>query len=252
MPMSLVESSQRVALVTGASSGIGEATALQLARDGMAVAIAARRRDRLRDVAAKIESSSGTVYVLEADLTKESDAQWIVSKTEERFGRLDVLVNNAGVMYLEPVETASLERWRRMFELNLLSLIASTQAALRGMRARKEGHVVNVASTAGRQAHPNSGGYAATKFGVVAFSESLRKEVYKDNIRVTVIEPGVVDTELREHIAHAGTRSSLNAWADSMRQLQPDDVARIIAFCVAQPARVNINEVLVRPTDQER
>jgi NADP-dependent 3-hydroxy acid dehydrogenase YdfG len=246
------ETVKRVALVTGASSGIGEATALRLARDGMDVAIAARRGDRLRELAAKIEGAGRSAFLLEADLTKESEAQRIVSETEERFGRLDVLVNNAGVMYLEPVDTASLERWRQMFELNVLGLIASTQAALRGMRVRKEGHIINVSSTAGRQAHPNSGGYAATKFGVVAFSESLRKEVYKDNIRVTVLEPGAVATELREHIADEATRNALNQWAGSMRQLQPDDIARIIAFCVAQPSHVNINEILVRPTDQER
>ena len=187
-----------------------------------------------------------------ADLTKESEAQRIVKETEARFGRLDVLVNNAGVMYLEPLETASLERWRSMFDLNVMSLIASTQAALPGMRARRDGHIVNVSSTAGRMAHPNSGGYAASKFAVGAVSESLRKEVYMDNIRVTIIEPGVVETELREHIADAGIQKSLNTWADSMRQLQSDDIARIITFCVTQPPHVNINEVLVRPTDQER
>ncbi|MGB6986908.1 MAG: SDR family NAD(P)-dependent oxidoreductase [Candidatus Aquilonibacter sp.] len=247
-----MQTQQRVALITGASSGIGAATARAFAAAGMAVAIAARRKDRLDELAAEIAASGGTAFVLTADLTKESDAQRIVKETEAHFGRLDVLVNNAGVMYLEPVDTASLERWREMFELNVLSLIASTQAALPGMRARKDGHIVNVSSTAGRMAHPNSGGYAATKFGVGAFSESLRKEVYQDNIRVTVIEPGLVATELREHIADAGIQQSLNSWADSMRQLQSDDVARIITFCVTQPSHVNINEVLVRPTDQER
>ncbi|HEX8806767.1 MAG TPA: SDR family NAD(P)-dependent oxidoreductase [Candidatus Aquilonibacter sp.] len=243
---------QRTALVTGASSGIGAATARALATAGMAVAIAARRKDRLDEVAAQIAKAGGTSLVLPADLTRESEAQRIVRVTEETFGRVDVLVNNAGVMYLEPVETADLLRWRKMFELNVLSMIASTQAALPGMRERRDGHIVNVSSTAGRNSLANSGGYSATKFGVGAFSESLRKEVYKDNIRVTIIEPGVVETELREHIADEGIQTALNAWADSMRQLQSDDVARIITFCVTQPSHVNINEVLVRPTDQER
>ncbi len=247
-----MQTPQRVALVTGASSGIGAATARALAAAGIAVAIAARRKDRLDELAAEIAKSGGTALVLTADLTKESEAQRIVKETEARFGRLDVLVNNAGVMYLEPLETASLERWRSMFDLNVMSLIASTQAALPGMRARRDGHIVNVSSTAGRMAHPNSGGYAASKFAVGAVSESLRKEVYMDNIRVTIIEPGVVETELREHIADAGIQKSLNTWADSMRQLQSDDIARIITFCVTQPPHVNINEVLVRPTDQER
>ncbi|HTZ56437.1 MAG TPA: SDR family NAD(P)-dependent oxidoreductase [Candidatus Acidoferrum sp.] len=247
-----MQTPQRIALVTGASSGIGAATARALAAAGMAVAIAARRKDRLDGLATEIAKAGGSAIVLTADLTKESDAQRIVKETEAHFGRLDVLVNNAGVMYLEPIDTASLERWRDMFELNVLSLIASTQAALPGMRARHNGHIVNVSSTAGRMAHPGSGGYAATKFAVGAFSESLRKEVYQDNIRVTVIEPGVTETELREHIADPGIQKSLNTWADSMRQLTSEDIARIIAFCVTQPSHVNINEVLVRPTDQER
>jgi NADP-dependent 3-hydroxy acid dehydrogenase YdfG len=242
----------RVALVTGASSGIGAATARALSSAGMAVALAARRRDRLDALAAEIAQAGGTAFVVIADLAKESEAQRIVKETETHFGRIDVLVNNAGVMYLEPIANASLERWRSMFDLNVLSLIASTQAALPGMRARKDGHIVNISSTAGRFSLANSGGYSASKFAVGAFSESLRKEVYMDNIRVTVIEPGVTETELRDHIADAGIQTTLNTWADSMRQLQSDDIARIIAFCVTQPAHVNINEVLVRPTDQER
>lgn len=139
-----------------------------------------------------------------------------------------------------------------MLELNVLSLIASTQAALAGMTARGDGHVVNISSTAGRIANPNAAAYSATKFGVVAFSEALRREVYRHGIRVSVIEPGVVQTELRDHIGHAATRDALNAWADGMRQLQSRDVAEAIAFCVTRPPHVNINEILMRPTDQER
>lgn len=242
----------RIALVTGASSGIGEATALELARQGARVAIAARRRERLDALARELAALGAEPLVLVADLADEADAQRIVRETERHFGRLDILVNNAGVMYLEPVAEADLGRWRHMLELNVLGLIAATQAALAGMRARREGHIVNVSSTAGRIANPNAGGYAATKFGVVAFSEALRREVYKDNIRVSVIEPGAVATELREHIGHAATKDALNAWAESMRQLQSQDIAEVIAFCVSRPAHVNINEVLVRPTDQER
>ena len=242
----------RIALVTGASSGIGEATALELARQGAKVAITARRRERLDALANELAELGAEPLVLVADLADEAEAQRIVRETEQRFGRLDILVNNAGVMYLEPIAEADLGRWRHMLELNVLGLIASTQAALAGMRARREGHIVNISSTAGRIANPNAGGYAATKFGVVAFSESLRREVYKDNIRVSVIEPGVVETELREHIGHATTRDALNAWAEGMRQLQSRDIAEVIAFCVSRPAHVNINEVLVRPTDQER
>jgi len=242
----------RIALVTGASSGIGEATAIALAEAGAKVAIAARRKDRLQALAERLTRLGADPLVLEADLLDEHVAQRIVADTERHFGKLDILVNNAGVMYLEPVAEADLGRWRRMLELNVLSLIASTQAALAGMRARKDGHIVNVSSTAGRIANPNAAAYSATKFGVVAFSEALRREVYADNIRVSVIEPGVVQTELRDHIGHAATQASLNAWANNMRQLQPEDVADAIVFCVSRPSHVNVNEILMRPTDQER
>jgi NADP-dependent 3-hydroxy acid dehydrogenase YdfG len=190
----------RVALVTGASSGIGEATAELLAERGARVAVAARRRDRLDQLAARIRGNGGEALVLCADFAEEAQAQRAVADAESHFGRVDILVNNAGVMYLEPIESADLRRWRHMVELNLLGLIAATQAVLPGMRKRRDGHVVNVASTAGRLSMAGAGGYAATKFGVVGFSEALRKETYKDNIRVTVIEPGVVETELREHV----------------------------------------------------
>lgn len=242
----------RIALVTGASSGIGEATALAMAEQGAKVAIAARRRDRLEQLADKLAGLGAEPLVLVADLGAESEAQRIVKDTQAHYGRLDILVNNAGVMYLEPVAEADLGRWRRMLELNVLSLIASTQAALAGMRARREGHIVNISSVAGRVANPNSGAYAATKFGVVAFSESLRREVYKDNIRVSVIEPGFVDTELRGHIGHDTVRHAVNAAASGMRQLQAEDIADAIVFCVTRPDYVCINEVLMRPTDQER
>jgi len=242
----------RIALVTGASSGIGEATALALAEQGAKVAIAARRRERLEQLADTLAGLGADPLVLVADLASEAEAQRIVKDTEARYGRLDILINNAGVMYLEPVAEADLGRWRRMLELNVLSLIASTQAALGGMRERRDGHIVNISSVAGRVANPNSAAYAASKFGVVGFSESLRREVYTDRIRVSVIEPGLVDTELREHIGHAGVREALNSMAGSMRQLQAEDIAEAILFCVTRPDYVCINEVLMRPTDQER
>jgi NADP-dependent 3-hydroxy acid dehydrogenase YdfG len=242
----------RVALVTGASSGIGEATALIFAKAGAKVAIAARRKDRLEALAAKIQAMGGEALAIEADFAAEAQAQSAVRQTESHFGRADILVNNAGVMYLEPVAEADLGRWRHMFELNVLGLIAASQAAVAGMKQRRDGHIVNVSSTAGRFANPMGAGYSATKFAVVAFSEALRKEVYSDNIRVTIIEPGVVQTELREHIAHAGVQKSINAWADGMQQLQSEDIARAILFAVSQPPHVNINEILIRPTDQER
>jgi NADP-dependent 3-hydroxy acid dehydrogenase YdfG len=242
----------RVALVTGASSGIGEATALALAAAGARVALAARRHDRLEAVAARIRADGGETAVITADFGVEADAQRAVHETEKAFGRLDILVNNAGVMYLEPVIEADLARWRHMFEINVLGLIAATQAALPGMRARNDGHIVNISSTAGRIASPAGAAYSGTKFAVVAFSEALRKEIYRDRVRVSVIEPGLVATELREHIGHEATQKTLNDWANSIRQLQAEDIARAILFCVTQPPHVCINEILMRPTDQER
>ncbi|OIQ82261.1 putative oxidoreductase [mine drainage metagenome] len=254
MPLNLAPAhlQDRVVLITGASSGFGEASAELFAQAGARLALTARRADRLEALASKLRGLGAQVLVLPADLADLQAAQQVVRDAEAHYGRLDVLVNNAGVMYLEPIDSADLSRWQHMTQLNLMALIATTQAALPGMRARKDGHIINIASTAGRQANPNTGGYSATKWGVVGFSESLRREAYKDNIRVTVIEPGVAATELRDHIAHAATQTALNTWADSMRQLQSEDIARTIVFCAGQPAHVNINEILMRPTDQER
>jgi len=242
----------KVALVTGASSGIGEATALALARAGARVAIAARRRDRLDGVAGRIADLRAESLVLEADVARPEEAESIVSRTVERWGQLDILVNNAGLMLLSPIDRARVEDWRRMLDLNLLGLMVTTRAALPHMRRQKDGHVVNISSTAGRVANPDASVYAATKFGVGAFSEALRREVYKDNIRVTVIEPGAVATELREHVPDPDTRERIDTWARSMRQLQSEDVAAAILYAVSQPPHVNVNEILLRPTDQER
>lgn len=242
----------RVALVTGASSGIGEATALALASHGAKVAIAARREGRLQMLARRIESLRSEALVIAADITVEGDARSMIERTLARWGRLDILVNNAGVMLLEPLDTAPAENWRRMLDVNLMGLMVATQAALPAMRKQRDGHIVNVSSTAGKVANPTAAVYAATKFGVGGFSESLRKEVFKDNIRVTVIEPGAVATELRDHITHAETKQTIETWVNSMRQLQPEDVAASIVYAVTQPPHVNVNEILLRPTDQER
>ena len=242
----------KIALVTGASSGIGEATALTLARAGARVAIAARRRERLDGVARRIADLRSESLVLEADLARVEEAESIVARTVERWGRIDLLVNNAGLMLLSPIERARVEDWVRMLDLNLLGLMVATRAALPHLRRQKDGHVVNVSSTAGRVANPDASVYAATKFGVGAFSEALRREVYKDGIRVTLIEPGAVDTELREHVPDAETRDRIDTWARSLRQLKSEDVAAAILYAVSQPPHVNVNEILLRPTDQER
>jgi NADP-dependent 3-hydroxy acid dehydrogenase YdfG len=216
------------------------------------VAITARRRDRLDGVAGRIADLRSESLVLEADLAQPEQAETIVARTVDRWGRLDVLVNNAGLMALSPIDRAHVEDWKRMLDLNLLGLMVATRAALPHMRRQKDGHVVNISSTAGRVANPDASVYAATKFGVGAFSEALRREVCRDNIRVTIIEPGAVATELRDHVPDPDTRERIDSWARSMRQLQSEDVAAAILYAVSQPPHVNVNEILVRPTDQER
>ncbi len=244
--------SGRVALVTGASSGIGDATARALAAAGADVVVTARRADRLDALVRDLEKHGVKAHAIEADLLKEDDNKRIVVETEEKFGRLDILVNNAGVMLLSPVADADPADWRRMLDLNVLAVMISSQAALPGMRARGGGDIISISSTAGRIANPAGAGYSASKFGVVAFSEALRREVQKDKVRVCVIEPGLVATELRDHIPDPNTKKSIDAWAESVRQLQPEDVANAVVYVASQPAHVNVNEILMRPTDQER
>jgi len=241
----------KVALVTGASSGIGEATASALAAAGAKVAVAARRADRLSALAGRIEKAGGKALAIEADIASNGDIAAMVDKVVAEWGRLDILVNNAGIMLLSPAAEADLDDWRRMIELNLIGLMATTKAALPHLKAAK-GHIVNVSSVAGRVANPGASAYAATKFGVVAFSESLRREVYADKVRVTVIEPGLVRTELGDHITNAQSKAGLDHRLATMEALTAEDIANAILYAVSQPPRVNVNEILIRPTDQER
>ncbi|EJN60281.1 SDR family NAD(P)-dependent oxidoreductase [Halogranum rubrum] len=242
----------KAALVTGASSGIGEATAEALAEAGASVALAARREDELEQLADRIESEGGEALVVPTDVTDEDEIQEMVDRTHEEFGSLDILVNNAGVMLLERVEDADTDNFRQMVEVNLLGLMNVTHAALPIMQEQGEGHVVNISSVAGRKAYAGSSGYNATKFGVNAFSEAFRQEVTGENdIRVTLIEPGYVDTELAEHIPDDEQQEQAKEALEAMDALEADDIARSIAFAVGQPSHVDVNEMLIRPTDQE-
>lgn len=242
----------KAALVTGASSGIGEATALALAAEGAAVAISGRRTDRLEALARRITESGGTAKAITADVSAEDQAREMVAEANAALGRLDILVNNAGVMLLGPIAHADTEDWRRMMETNVLGLMYATHAALPLMRAQGGGHVVNISSVAGRTARAGAGVYNASKWGVGAFSESLRQEVSKDRIRVTIIEPGAVATELTHHITNAEAKRQTEQFVGSMTPLESEDIAAAILYAVTQPPRVNVNEILIRPTDQER
>lgn len=245
-----------VALVTGASSGIGEAAAVELAAAGASVAIAARRGDRLAALAERIGSDT-RVLVLETDVTDQAQARSMVDRTVSEFGRLDTLVNNAGVMLLGPIEDAPVDEWRRMVELNVLGLLYATHAALPHLlqaaadEPRQVADIVNISSVAGRVARSGSGVYNATKFGVVAFSESLRQEVTSRHVRVSVVEPGAVMTELATHL-RPEVLESMRSTFGQMEMLQSEDIADAIAFTVTRPRRMAINELLIRPTEQER
>jgi NADP-dependent 3-hydroxy acid dehydrogenase YdfG len=244
-----------VALVTGASSGIGEATAEALAAEGASVAVAARRRDRLEALAGRIGASASTL-VVEADITDEQSARGAVERTVSEYGRLDVLVNNAGVMLLGPVVDAPVDEWRRMIDLNLLGLLNCTHAALPYLLKaaesdpRRVADLVNISSVAGRVPIKGSGVYNATKFGVGAFSESLRKEVTARHVRVSLVEPGGVLTELYDHNRPEMVRGMLKRMSE-VQMLRAEDVAAAVVFAVTRPRHVAINELLVRATQQE-
>ena len=245
-----------VALVTGASSGIGEATARELAAQGAAVAVAARRRDRLDALAAAIEDAGGRALVLEADVTDTEQARATVQRTVDELGRLDTVINNAGVMLLGPAVGAPAEEWDRMVALNVGAVLHVAHAALPHLIAAAEdgprnvADLVNISSVAGRRATAGSAVYNLTKFGVGAFSESLRQELASRHVRVSLVEPGAVDTELPLHL-RAEIREQAAERFRGVERLEAADIADAIAYIVTRPRRMAVNEMLVRPTQQE-
>lgn len=244
-----------VALVTGASSGIGAATARALAQRGATVALVARRKDRLDQLAGELEAQGGHALVVEADITDPAQASEAVDRTVATLGRLDTLVNNAGLMLLGPVVDAPLEEWERMLALNLNALLQCTHAALPHlMRAAQSpprwvADIVNVSSVSGRIARSGTAVYSLTKFGLGAFSESLRQELATSHVRVSLVEPGVTETELRDHL-RADIRGQVDVRYAGIERLEASDIADAIAYIVTRPRRVAINEILVRPTEQ--
>ncbi|GHI05810.1 oxidoreductase [Streptomyces cellostaticus] len=244
-----------VALVTGASSGIGHATALELAREGASVALVGRREDRLTDLAAEISDAGGKALVVPADITTAQAATEAVERTVEDLGRLDTLVNNAGLMLLGPAPGADLNDWKRMIDINLMGLMYTAHAAVPHLvkaaaeEPRQVADIVNIGSLAGRNAYAMSAVYSATKFGVGAFSEALRQELARQHVRVSVIEPGSVDTELRTHNPDVIQQHIVAALGDIDR-LQSQDIADTVGYIVTRPRHVAVAELLVRPTEQ--
>jgi clavulanate-9-aldehyde reductase len=239
----------RVVAITGASSGIGEATALALAEAGAKVALAARRAERLERVAARIEAAGGEALAVPTDIADEAQANAFVRAAAERFGRLDALVNNAGVMQLGPIEGAPTEEWRRMVDVNVFGVLYCTHAALPIMRAAGGGHIVNVSSVGGKVVGTWSGVYSLTKFGLGAFTEALRKESIEAGIRVTLVVPGSTATELRSHTREEVLAETVQAFA-GVTPLDPADIAAAIVAALAQPANVSVSEIVVRPSGQ--
>jgi NADP-dependent 3-hydroxy acid dehydrogenase YdfG len=244
-----------VALITGASSGIGEATAIRLAEQGASVAVAARRKDRLDDLARRIEAAGGTALAIEADMTDRAQAEATVARTVEALGRLDTLFNNAGVMLLGGAEQVPVEDWERMVDINIKGLLYTAHAAVPHLVAAAESSprgvadMINTSSVAGRLARAGSSVYNLTKFGVTAFSDALRQEVTERHVRVSALEPGLVATELRTHLSDQA-EAALEQRLGGVAPLESEDIADIVSFIVTRPKHVAINELLVRPTEQ--
>jgi NADP-dependent 3-hydroxy acid dehydrogenase YdfG len=240
----------KVAVITGASSGIGEATAEALSAEGATVVVAARRQDRLEDLVERINGNGGRALSVECDVTDEEQAHGLIGQAKDEFGQVDILVNNAGVMQLSEVEKGLSDEWRTMFEVNVLGLLYVTDAAIEVMKEQGSGHLVNISSLASRGTRPALGVYSGTKMAVNGISEALRQELLEDGIRVTMVEPGAVETELPEHITDEEAREGLNTRLEQLEPLKAEDIANAIVYVVTQPQRVSINEILIRPSQQ--
>jgi len=242
----------KVAIITGASSGIGRATALALSKAGAKVAIGARRTDKLEELENEIKQNGGEVISQKLDVTKKSECNSFADAALQKWGSIDILVNNAGLMPLSFVKNLKIDEWDQMIDVNIRGVLYCTAAVISHMKEKKSGHIVNISSVAGRVVFPAGSVYCATKHAVAAFSEGLRQELsVRSNIRVTCIEPGVVATELTNTI----TDESLQGFVENakkMEALRAEDIANAILYAVESPNHVNVNEILIRPTTQDR
>lgn len=246
-----MELKDKVVVVTGASSGIGEATAEKLAAHGAKVVLTARREDRLKQLKQKIEDAGGQALVITADVTKKDDWQRVIQQTQESFGDVDVLINNAGLMPLSFAKNLKTDEWEKMIDVNIKGVLNGVAAVLPQMMDNRQGHIVNISSVAGRKVFPGGSVYCATKFAVRAFSEGLRNELAPEyNIRITAIEPGAVATELTNTITDEELMEKVVKPMLDIEPLQSEDIAESIVYALQQPTHVNVQEVLVMPTNQ--
>ena len=238
----------RVALVTGASSGIGEAAALALAAAGASVAVSGRRQERLSALVQRIEAAGGQGLALPGDVSIETDATKSVEDTIARFGRLDVLINSAGVNEAGGIETLPLEQWRRVIDINLMGTIYTCRAAFPHMKAQGCGDIVNISSTAGRRAGWRFASYSTSKFGLTGFTEALRQEGGLVGIRVSIVEPGATATEIASSISDPEWREAIHQHTHKDGAMQPDDIVDAIMLVVQLPRRANVTRILIQPT----
>lgn len=243
-----VSLSGKVALVTGASSGIGEAAALALAEAGSTVAVSARRADRLAALVARIEAAGGKALALPGDVAVEAEATKTVEDTVTRLGRIDILVNSAGVIQSGGVESLPLDEWRRVIDINLLGTLYTCKAAIGPMKAQGAGDIINISSTAGRRAAGLFGPYSTSKFGLTGFTEGLRQEVGGAGIRVAIVEPGATETEVAGGIGDPAMRAAMQQHVGKEGAMKPSDIADAIVFIASLPPRANVSQILIRPT----
>jgi len=240
----------KVVVITGASSGLGEAAARHLADRGAAVALGARRTERIDALVEEIERGGGRALAVTTDVSRRDNVQTLVDLAIERFGRIDVMVNNAGLMPQSPLDRLRVDEWERMIDVNIKGVLYGIAAALPHMQRQKSGHIVNVASVAGHKVRAGSAVYSATKHAVRVISEGLRQEVKPYGIRTTIISPGAVDTELPNSASEPDVKANLRKMYDDIA-IPADSFARVLAFAMSQPDDVDINEILYRPTRQE-
>ncbi|CAI2794296.1 SDR family oxidoreductase [Serratia ficaria] len=240
----------KVIVITGASSGMGEAAARHLAKNGAKVVLAARRSDRIDTLAREINEQGGTAIAIATDVTRENDVKKLVDTAVNQLGRIDVLINNAGVMPLSPLDQVKVREWNQMIDVNLRGVLHGIAAALPYMKAQKSGHIINTASVAGHLVFPASAVYSATKYAVRALTEGLRKEASAYNVRATIISPGAVSTELLEHISDKDVQAVNQEYVGKVG-VPPETYARMVAFAINEPEDVGVNEIIFRPTAQD-